>query len=199
MKPATKTATEEIEFPAQNSPLAILFVVVSLLTLVVTVYVLAKVKLPTYLFGPLVVVAGSCAVLAKLALEGLGAITLEITQQELVIKRMIGSSSYSWSDIESVKLFDPGATFANGGRGAEAYIGIGLFMRKADKKERDPSADPDVLVAAFTSAEADIVSKACNRLDLARRRSMNGGGNDAKRGPGLGKPVKGFRRPAAAA
>lgn len=196
MKVASKQA-ESIEFPAQNSPIAMFFAVVPALTFFAVVFALLRNSFPTYLVGQLLVVAGGCLFMVKLALEGLGPVTLEMTPQELVVKRMLGSTSYPWSNIESVKLFDPGATFANSGRGEEAHAAIGLFLRAPDKKARDGDAEPDVILISASAEEADKLAKACNRLELARRKAMGGASNEPRRG-GLGKPAKGFRRPAAA-
>jgi hypothetical protein len=190
-------SAELIEFPAQNQPIAIFFVVVPLATLIAIVVALLLNKFPPYLIGQLLVVAGGCIAMAKFALEGLGSVTLEITPQELIVKRMLGSTSYSWSNIESIKAFNPGATFANGGRSEDGHAGLGLNLRRADKKARDVDAEPDVLLVSFGAEDADKISKACTRLENARRKAMGPNTADQRRG-GIGKPAKGFRRPVAA-
>lgn len=194
---SSSTASDVIEFPAKTSPIAVFFVVVPLLTLIAVVVALTRNKFPAYLVGQLLVVAGGCIVLVKLGLEGLGSVTLEITPQELVVKRLLGSTSYPWSKIESAKAFNPGPTFANSGRGEDGHAGLGLFLRMPDKKTRADDAEPDVLLVSVTSDDTDKVKKACNRLELARRKAMGSAGTEQRRG-GLGKPAKGFRRPAAA-
>jgi hypothetical protein len=197
MKTTSPKSSELIEFPAQNPPIAIFFAVVPLLTLIAVAVVLLTNKFPLYLVGLLLVVAGGCAFLVKLALEGLGPVTLEMTQQELVVKRMLGASSYPWSNIESVKAFNPGPTFSNSGRGEDSHAGLGLFLRNQAKGARDVDAEPDVLLVSVPSGDADKITKACNRLELARRKALGNVNSDPRRG-GAGKPTKGFRRPAAA-
>ncbi len=181
----------------KTSPIAVFFAIVPLLTLIATVVALLNNKFPAYLVAQLLVVAGGCIVLVKLALDGLGSVTLEITPQELIVRRMLGSTSYPWSNIEGVKAFNPGPTFANSGRGEDGHAGLGLFLRLPDKKTRDSEAEPEVLLVSVTSEDTDKVKKACTRLELARRKAMGATATDQRR-PGVGKPAKGFRRPAAA-
>ena len=196
--PANVPASDTIEFPAQRSPLAIFFVVVPVLTIVTIAIVVLNHKLPIYLMCLLGVVAIGCLALAKAALETIGDVTLELTGEELVVKRLLGSASYSWSHIESVKKFDPGPTFADT-RSEEGSAGIGLFLRDPErKKEREADAPPDVLIVSRNAEEADKVAKACERIANARRKAMGGAG-DQRRGAVGGKSTRAFRKPAVAA
>ena len=194
---ATTPPADQIEFPAQKSPLAMFFVVVPTLTIVTIALVVMQHKLPLYLIALLLLVGGGCMMLAKAALESLGDVKIDLTGEELVVRRLVGSASYSWSNIESVKMLSPDPTFADI-RGEEGTIGIGLFMRNPDKKkERDADAPPDVLIVTRSAEEADKVAKACERISNARRKALGGGG-DQRRG-GSGKQGKAFRKPAVAA
>lgn len=189
------TQSEEIEIPAQNSPIALFFVVVPPLLLVAFGYAMMRFALPKPLLGLLALAVGSSLVLFKGALEALGPTTFELTPQELIVKRWVGSASYAWSDIESVKLVDPGATFSDSGRDDEGRAGIGLFMRKTDNKPRDPEAEPDVILVARSGEEREMIVKASERIAATKRKSM--GPVDTRRGPPqLGRSAKSFRRPA---
>ncbi len=189
---------DQIEFPAHKSPLAIFFVVVPTLTIVTIAAAVIQHEMPLYLIALLLLVGGGCIMLAKAAVESLGDVTIDLTGEELVVKRLVGSASYSWSNIESVKTLRPDPTFADI-RGEEGTIGIGLFMRNPDKKkEREADAPPDVLIVTRSAEEADKVAKACERISNARRKAM-GGGDQRRGGIGSGKPAKAFRKPAVAA
>ncbi len=189
---------DQIEFPAQKSPLALYFAVVPLLTAVTIAVAVMQHELPMYLIALLVLVGGGCIMLAKAAIGSLGDVKIDLTGEELVVNRFIGSASYPWLNIESVKILTPDPTFG-AVRGEAGTIGIGLFMRNPDrKKEREADAPPDVLIVARSAEEAEKMAKACERINNARRKAM-GGGDPRRGGIGGGKSSKGFRKPAVAA
>ena len=168
---ATKQASvpkgDHIEFPAQMPPLAVFFVVAPLLTIVAVTLALMQHQLPMLLKVLLFLLVGSCVALVREAIGHIGEVTIEMTGQELIVKRLIGSASYSWSQIDQVKLVDPGASFSDI-RNDDGRAGIGLFLRDAEKKERAPDAEPDVVLISRSGDDAGLVIKACERIATAK-------------------------------
>lgn len=189
--------SDEIEFPMRMPPLAVFFVAVPILTIIFIVMVLVEYRMPLLLKIFLFLLGGSCIALIREAFNHLGAVTIQMSGQELIIKRMLGRSSYSWSEIEQVKLVDPGASFSDS-RHDEGRAGIGLFLRDPEKKVRAPDAEPDVILLSRSGDDAGLVIKACERIATVKRMSVNG--RDPKRTTGLAaKPGKSFRKTQAAA
>lgn len=193
---STSQVADKIEFPGRTSPLTVFFVVVPILIIVLTGWVLMKYRLPIPLMGLLAIVAASCAVLVKSAAEHLGEISVELTAEEVIVKRVVGSASYGWSQIESVKVVAASPSFGDSGRGEEGRCGLGLFLRTAEKKERSASDPPDVMVVSRSGEDVGQLQKAAERLSNARRKAVSGG--DTRRNTASRKPAKAFRRPAAA-
>ena len=190
------TSGEKLEFPATNTPIAIFFAVVPTLTVVAIVAAIFKNKLPLFLIAPLLVLAVSCVIVAKEAVTHLGDTNLEITPQELVVTRLIGSASYPWNTIESIKLIDPGATFSDASRTDENRQAIGLFLKMPDRKEAPPNDRPDVLVVTRAGEDGDKVMKAFDKISIAKR---NAGGKSGGKINGPANGRKSFRKTAAAA
>ena len=200
MKASTKPSAQQadqIVFPARIPPLAVFFVAAPLGTIMAIAVVLFTYKLPMLLIILLGLVGISCIALIKEAVVHLGPTTLEMTGQGLVIKRMLGSECYSWSQIDKVKLVDPGPSYSDS-RHEEGRAGIGLFLRGAETKERAPEAEPDVILICRSAVDAGPVILACERIATVKRMSVNG--RDPKRTGGMaGKQGKSFRRTTAAA
>lgn len=188
------TTKDKIFFPGTNKPIAIFFSVVPVLTALVAAYSIYIYKLPLILICMLTVLIASCIMLAKAAIESLGDVTIEMSTHELTIRRLAGGTSYPWTEIESVKLIDPGATFGAHALEDQKTCAIGLVLRKPDRKETPPDDQPDVLVIARAGDDAAAVTKAYERISAMKR------GGSAPQGKGKGglAPAKGFRRPAAA-
>ncbi len=169
------STADRFEFPATNTPIAIFFTVVPTLTTLAIAVAIFKNKLPLFLIAILLVLAVSCILLAKEAANHLGPLTIELTPQEIVVKRLLGSSSYPWSMIEHIKLIDPGATFSDASRDDEKRAGIGLFFRMPDRKEAPPDDRPDALLVTRSGDEAAAkLMKACDRMAFMKR---NGSGS----------------------
>jgi hypothetical protein len=190
---ARAQSNPQIELPARNPPIAVFFVVVPALTVVALIATLLGHPLPTPLLAMLLVVGASCLFLIKEAIGHLGPVRIEMTAQELIVKRVLGGESYPWSQIESVRLFDPGATFSDGGRHGEGRAGLGLFLRQPGKAERLPDAEPDVLIVSRGGDDAEAVIKASERITAAKRSA--GSGRDPRR-PGMlgGKATRPSRK-----
>ncbi len=191
---ASTNSKDRIFFPGTNRPIAFFFVIVPVVTTIVAGICVYKYKLPIALIGLILLLIGSCVVLAKAALFSLGDTTIELTAQELKVQRLIGSASYNWSDIESVKLIDPGVTFCDNALEDEKRAGIGLILRKTDRKEAPSDDTPDVLVVVRAGDDVLKVTKAFERINAMKR-----GGSGARGGKPGASPQKAFRKTAAAA
>lgn len=191
-QPAAAAAVTTIFLPRGISAMAAFFAAVPALTILAIGIAVMRNALPLPLTALLAIVACSCGYWIKIALPQLGDINIEMTAHDLVIKRLIGRSTYPWSQIESVKLFDPGSTLADSGRGEEGRVAIGLFLRST-AKTRTPDAPPDVTVITGTADNAEPIIKACERITVHHRRGPAGAN-----GVGFGRNLKGFRKPAKA-
>lgn len=192
---ASTNSKDKIFFPGTNRPIAFFFVIVPVLTTIVAGTCVYKYKLPIALIGLLLLLIVCCGLLAKAALSSLGDTTIELSAQEIKVQRLVGSASYNWSDIESVKLVDPGVTFCDNSQEGDKRAGIGLILRKADRKEAPSDDNPDVLVVVRAGEDVLKVTKAFERINAMKR----GGGTGARGGKPGASPQKAFRKTAAAA
>ena len=185
-----------MEFPARVSPIGAFFVLVPFLSLVTIGWTIAHHRLPIYIILLLVVVAGCCGKLLKEAIEDLGPVGVEWTNQGVTVSRLLGSYSFTWSQVEKVEKHDPGATFGDFGRHEDSRAGVGLFIRNPDRKERAIDAAPDVLILSRCGADAEKVGKLAERLTHAKRFA---GSKDPRRsgvGPAGNRSNKVFRKSA---
>lgn len=193
-------ASEKIAFPPRFSPIGAFFVVVTGCVVAFSSVAMFDHKVPVLLMLLIVSVMGCCFKLLKEAVEDMGSVTVEWSSQSLEVHRLTGSSSYSWSQIDAVELFDPGATFGDHGRHEEKRAAIGVYLRDPARKQRP--AMPDVMVVSRAGEAADKIPKLCERLSHAKRFA---GGKDARRlgahvaSPAAGRAAKSFRRTATAA
>ena len=198
--PGSTPASEKIAFPARFSPIGAFFVVVTGGIVVCSALAMLGHRVPVLLMLLIVGVMACCLKLLKEAVEDMGDVTIEWSSQGLDVHRLTGSSSYSWSQIDGVELFDPGGTFGDHGRHEEKRAAIGLYLRDPERKQRP--ALPDVMVVSRAGEAADKIPKLCERLSHAKRFA---GGKDARRlgghaaSPVAGRAVKSFRRTATAA
>lgn len=188
-QPAPAAATT-ILLPRGIPPMAAFFVAVPALTILAIGIAVMGNALPLPLTALLAIVVCSCGYWIKIALPQLGDVSIELTAQDLVIKRLTGRSTYPWSQVESVKLFDPGSTMADSSRNGEGRVGIGLFLRST-AKTRTPDSPPDVTIITGSADTAEPIIKACERITSHHRRGPAGAN-----GIGFGRNVKGFRKPA---
>lgn len=199
--PTSAQTTDKIQFPTHASPIGIYFASVSSLTIVFAVGTLVTARLPIILMLLLVAVAACCVALLKQAIDEMSAVSIEWSNQGVTVGRLLGTVNYTWSHIERVELFDPGATFGDNGRHEEKRTAIGLYIQDPAKKNR-PSGDlPDVMLISRVGAAAEKIPKLAERLSNARR---YGGGKDGRKigtsaPAGKGRSSKQFRRSAAAA
>ena len=195
--PASTPATEQVEFATRVSPIGIFFGVVSASVVVCAAITMASHKPPVLLMLLMMGVMGCCIKLLKNAIEDMGQVTIEWSSQALVVHRLTGNSSYSWSQIDSVKLFDPGATFGDHGRHEEKRAAIGLYLRDPERKQLPDL--PDVMVVSRAGEDAEKIAKLCERLAHAKRFA---GGKEVRRVGAVaipaGRAAKSFRRTAAA-
>jgi hypothetical protein len=115
------------------------------------------------------------------------------------VRRITGSSTYYWSQIDRIEVFDGGASF---GDNEERRAGIALYMRDPQRKvagdapKKVGDAPPDVQLISYTGDMAAKIPKLVERLSNAKRAA--GGGKDARRlgaKPAQGnKAGKSFRR-----
>jgi hypothetical protein len=194
---ATPNGPEKFEFPATNTPIAIFFVIVPTLTTLAIAVSLFKHKLPFYLIAILLVLAAACILLVKEAISHIGDVTIELTPQEIVVRRLTGSASYPWSTIESMKLIDPGATFSDASRDDENRSGIGLFLKVPNRKEAPANDQPDVLVLTRSGEDSAKIIKLFDRMSIVKRNGANN--RSGKISPQTGNAKKGFRKTATAA
>lgn len=176
--PANAQPQEQVIFPAHVSPIGIFFVVVPVLIMIFGALSLSMMRLPIVLMILLLVVMGSCAVLLKSAVEEMGQVVIDWSGQGITVKTLLASTSYYWSHIERVELYDPGATFGDKGRHEELRMAIGLYLRDPERKQRDESEPPDVMLVSRTDGSADKIPKLVERLSNAKR---YGGGKDARK------------------
>lgn len=204
--PAKKTASkgaaapqsERIDFPARVSPIGAFFVLIPTLILFTIGWTIVHHRMPIYIILLLLVVAGCCGKLLKEAIEDLGPVSVSWTSQGVTVNRLIGSYTFSWSQVEKVEKHDPGATFGDFGRHEDGRAGVGLFIRNPDRKDRAIDAPPDVLILSRCGSDADKVANLADRLVHAKRFA---GGKDPRRGGvvpagGANRPNKAFRKSA---
>lgn len=197
---SSPTTSDKIHFPTHLSPIGIYFAVVPGLVVVFAAATLLTTRMPIVLMILIGAVAACCVALLKQAIDEMGAVTIEWSNQGVKVSRPLGSVDYAWSHIERVELYDPSATFGDNGRHEEKRSAIGLYIHDPAKKNR-PSGDlPDVMLISRVGAAAEKIPKLSERLSNARR---YGGGKDGRKigtnaPAGKGRSGKQFRRSAAA-
>lgn len=195
--PVAANQPDILVFQRPPSPLAIFFIAVPALLLLMLAITIANHKFPLPLLGLLAVLGGSCMFWISQAIGEIGTVTIEMTPEELRVKRLVGSSSYSWSFVESVKMFDPDSTMADGGRTDEGRAGIGLYLRDPNKKERAPDAPPDAVLVSGIGDLAEHIVKSIDKISNYHRRMANSDrGKPGSGVAGFNMPKKAFRRPA---
>ena len=203
---ASPPTTDKVDFPTCVSPIGIYFAVVASLIIVFAASTFLTTKLPIVLMLLLVTVVACCFALLKTAIDEMGAVTIEWSNQGVTVRRLMGSVSYYWSHVERVDLYDPGATFGDNGRHAENRSAIGLFIRDPAKPNR-PSGDlPDLMLISRVGDAAEKIPKLSERLSNSKR---YGGGRDGRKigsaaqrsaapaAPAKARSSKQFRRSAA--
>lgn len=179
-------------------PLATFFIVLPALTLLSLVAAVATHSFPLPLLGLLSIVGVCCLLWVREAIGQIGSTSLELTKEELKIKRMLGGDSFSWSFIESIKVCDPGPTLGDSGRHDDVRAGLGLYLKNPGK-ERLPDAPPDVLIIAGSGDLAEQIVRAADRLTAFHRKTASGAGKGGAAQAGFNRPKKQFRKPSAAA
>lgn len=195
--PENSKASEQIAFPMSRSPIGAFFIVVPALIIVVGAIAQITTKMPLLLRFMILAVMASCIVLLKSAIEEMCDISVEWSAQGVTVKNLFGATTYYWSQVERVELFDPGATFGDMGRHEETRHAIGLYIRNPDKQQRADGDPPDVMVVSRAGSAGDTIPKLVERLSTAKR---YGGGKDARKLGGTGnangsRSAKAFRRP----
>jgi hypothetical protein len=192
-----KQQSDLIHIERGKPPLALFFIVVPSLTLVALIATIATQSFPLPLLGLLAVVGICCLLWVREAIGQVGATTLELTKEELKVKRMLGGDSFSWSFIEAIKVCDPGPTLGDSGRHDDVRAGLGLYLKNGGK-ERLPDAPPDVLIVSGSGDLAAPIVKAAERLTSYHRKAANSSGKGGAAQAGFNKARKPFRKPTAA-
>jgi hypothetical protein len=182
-----------IHFDRGKPPLALFFLIVPCLTLMALVATIATRSFPLPLLGLLAIMGICCLLWIRAALGQIGGTTLELTKEELKVKRMLGGDSFSWSFIEAIKVCDPGPTLGDSGRHDDVRAGLGLYLKNA-VKERLPDAPPDVLIVSGSGAMAEPIIKAAERLTSYHRKAINGSGKGGAAQAGFNRAKKQFRK-----
>lgn len=184
-----ETHNEAVEFAASPSWLAIALAIVPALVVLQCVYVLVMKPVPWALIVLLVLVMGTCGVLAMKALEGVLATNVKLGPDGIVVARTFGSKSLSWMDIEDIKLVPAPGTFAdNPGHNLASRIGIGVFLR-ANAKDREDANLPDEVLFVGSEEDASRLLGIMERINAHRSRKL----------PRAAAPRIGVKRTAAAA
>ena len=192
-----KQQADLLRFERGKPPLALFFLIVPTLTVLALIASVATRSLPLPLLGLLTVVGVCCLLWIRDALGQIGGTTLELTKEELKVKRMFGGDSFSWSYIEGIKVCDPGPTLGDSGRHDDVRAGLGLYLKNA-AKERLPDAPPDVLIVSGSGDLAAPIVKAAERLTSYHRKATNGTGKGGAAQVGFNRAKKQFRKPTAA-
>ena len=185
-------ASDILVFVRPRSPIALFFLILPVSIVVMIGVTVVSNSFPLHLLAVLAAVAGSCLFWIKTAAQQIGNVTIEMSAQTLIVRGLTGSQSYAWTDIEAIRLFDPGSTLADSRNHEGGRVGIGMFLRTKDQN-REEGAAPDVLVVTGTKDEAANVIKGCERMIAYQRKVVVG-----DRG-GFGRSGKGFRRQSKAA
>ncbi|MGE0628075.1 MAG: hypothetical protein AB7O43_09655 [Hyphomicrobiaceae bacterium] len=184
---------EAIVFARGFAAMPTFFAVVPVLLLLVIGVNVATNRLPLPLIGLLLMAGACCIVWVSEAVNHLGDVTVELTDQELRVRRLFGSSSYAWSSIDEVRLVNPGPTLSDTSRAADGRAGIGVFLRTSTKAQRNENAEPDVVLVSGAADKAEQIIKAADRIALFQRRI--GSGRGTKRVvAGFGGQRSGFRK-----
>jgi hypothetical protein len=192
-----KQQADLIRFERGKPPLALFFLIVPALTLMALVATIATRSFPLPLLGLLTIVGVCCLLWIRDAIGQVGGTTLELTKEELKVKRMLGGDSFSWSFIEAIKVCDPGPTLGDSGRHDDVRAGLGLYLKNSGK-ERLPDAPPDVLIVSGSGDLAAQIVKAAERLTSYHRKNTNGSGKGGAAHAGFNRAKKQFRKPTAA-
>lgn len=169
---SAESQDEVVEFAGSLSWLAIALAVVPGLVVLQSAYVLIVKPVPWPLIMLMLPVMGACALLAAKALEGILATTVTLSPQGIAVTRALGSQSFSWMDIEDVKLVPAPGTFAdNPAHNLASRIGIGVFLRANAKDREDPNLADEVL---FVGSEEDTsrLLGIMERINLHRNRKL---------------------------
>lgn len=161
---------ETLEFSARPSWLAMGVVAVAGLIVLVSAYILMVKPVPIALVGLLIAVMGSCGLLALSALNGVFPAGIEVSSDGLELRRLLGSQSFSWSEVEDVKLVPAPGTFADDpARGYASRIGIGLFLNETAKTREDANL-ADVVLCVGTDEHTDQLMRLVDRISMYRER-----------------------------
>ena len=199
MKPGpSKRATanvENIQFERPLSSIALFFLVVPAAIIVMFLTVAITHRLPFVLMALLSVVGAACMMLIIQALPALGPVTVKLSPEGLAIKRMLGSTLYPWSNIESIKAAACGPTLADSGRLDDGRVGLCLYLATNNAAGNAADREPDEIIVSGVEGFAADIAKAIKQIEVYRRK-ITGGGDSGKR-IGLGAKAP-FRRPSTA-
>lgn len=161
---------ETLEFSARPSWLAMGVVAVAGLIVLVSAYILMVKPVPIALVVLLLAVIGSCGLLTLSALNGVFPAGIEVSSDGLELRRLLGSQSFSWSEVEDVKLVPAPGTFADDpSRGYASRIGIGLFLNETAKAREDANL-ADVVLCVGTDEHTDQLMRLVDRISMYRER-----------------------------
>ena len=198
MKPGPSkraNVAENITFERPLSAIAVFFLVVPAAIIVMFLVVAVTHHLPFVLIALLSVVGGACMLLIAQAIPALGPVTVKLSPEGLAIKRMLGSTLYPWSNIESIKAVACGPTLADSGRLDDGRVGLCLYLGTGNAVGKDADREPDEIIVSGLDGIAADIAKAIKKIEVYRRK-ITGGGDSSKR-VGLGAKAP-FRRPATA-
>jgi hypothetical protein len=135
-----------LEFASRPSWLAWVLCIVPGLIVLQSGYVLLVKPVPLTLLLLLVMVIGTCGMLAVTALDAVMPTTVALTQDGVEIKRQLGTKTFGWSEIEDIKLVPaPGTISDDPTRKHANRIGVGLFLRATAKDRTDPNLADAIL------------------------------------------------------
>ena len=139
-------------------------------------------QFPLYFLALLLVLAISSVSVAVAACGQLIGPTLTLNPDGFSVSRLFSTKTFAWADIESIRIVPQTRTFGDDPfTDTSQRFGLGVFLRKTDASHRETDDDPDVVVCAGGSANAEALVAAAEQLKQVMVQAQSGRRNTAPR------------------
>ncbi len=170
----TAQATTEhtvIDLPgASNGFLIALAVIAAGLVATIAMMLVGRMA-PIHISGLLAVVAAGCIVLIVLIADQMLGARLTVTDDVVIVSRLIGGGTYPWHKIEEVKVIAPTNSLGdNPFAETTRRLGLGLFLHGTGRN-RESTLDADVILCAVAETRLEMLVALVERLNRMRPKS----------------------------
>jgi hypothetical protein len=192
---------ETIELSRRPPTVSIILMMAGALLVLQTLIVLATTTVDLTLMALLAIAAASAGWLAVIALDSVMPTTVRMDKDGMVISKLMGQTTLTWSDVAAVRLVQSAGTLSDDpSTAASGRLAVGLFL-KSRKTPRAHELDADIVVFGAAEEYAHQLLKLVEHISDFKA-TIGAGRPDPSRRIRKAAPITpqtAFRRPRSAA